>query len=248
MTHCPEPFIAEHTSAGDNGQFNARARTFVDANGLITPWRLLRSLTYVRAHLYGRLSNCHFTRRRHVYGWSRKTRNTVKRFADRSIKTVKLLAAIVELLRSRCFQCAGKTVLFVTPLFPLLWIPSGGFKGLKSMAVQLFIYPSSQKLYSSIYVEEKFRPVTQAIHYVPCCTIAVIQVNVYQYLSLLCKFSFHRNEGYFKIVAATERYFSLDYRLRMSTPVQRSPKKPRRCCESTNSAGTSSWRCGKCHS
>lgn len=30
-----------HTTAADNGQFNARARTFVDANGLITPWRLL---------------------------------------------------------------------------------------------------------------------------------------------------------------------------------------------------------------
>lgn len=34
-------------TAGDNGQFNARAGTFVDANGLITPWRLLRSLTCV---------------------------------------------------------------------------------------------------------------------------------------------------------------------------------------------------------
>lgn len=34
-------------TAGDNGQSNARAGTFVDANGLITPWRLLRSLTCV---------------------------------------------------------------------------------------------------------------------------------------------------------------------------------------------------------
>lgn len=32
---------------GDNGQFNARVRTFVDANGLITPRRLLRSVTCV---------------------------------------------------------------------------------------------------------------------------------------------------------------------------------------------------------
>lgn len=46
---CPVTFAAQTRARGDNGQFNARSRMLMDANGLITPWRLVRSaLTCMR--------------------------------------------------------------------------------------------------------------------------------------------------------------------------------------------------------